>query len=113
MTKLEQLFQQLEAQNHKWQEQEFNRGKIDGQCGYQNENTGAICPSPYYHAGYVCGIHERLLTQKTSRRENWRNWELLAEVKDARFPLSSPIKFTLIAKTAGELNGESSLPSIS
>ncbi|HAA32724.1 MAG TPA: hypothetical protein DCE56_39675 [Cyanobacteria bacterium UBA8553] len=87
------------VQNRFFKEQ-FERGKLHGQCPerFDNENVGHAMPCPVYQVGYVCGTHERLLIEQKIPRDEWENWILLAEVKDIRYPLSSPAKYSLIQK---------------
>ncbi|MBE9054381.1 hypothetical protein IQ243_29140 [Nostocales cyanobacterium LEGE 11386] len=91
---LEQYLQQVINQ---FQREQFNKGRLQGQCGYDNQNIGHIAPCPYYHAGYVCGIHERLLEENNVKPQDWNNWELIAHVQNPRYPLSSPATYELVS----------------
>ncbi len=91
---LNSYLQQITTQ---FQQEQFNRGRLDGQCGYDNENVGHIAPCPYYHVGYICGIHERLLESNNVKPHDWRNWELIAEVQNPSYPMSSPAKYQLVS----------------
>ena len=82
--------------------QSFEKGKKDGLCGEENNNVAHMTPCPYYQAGYVMGIHERLLDQKGVKPTEYQNWILVAELKDPRFPLSSPATYTLMLKNTLE-----------
>ena len=102
---------QQERQEHQWgtylQEiqnrffkNQFERGKLHGQCPerFDNENVGHAMPCPVYQVGFICGVHERLLIEQQVPCDQWENWVLVAEVKDSRFPLSSPAKYYLVEK---------------
>jgi hypothetical protein len=91
---LEQYLQQITNQ---FQRQQFNKGRLQGQCDYENENIGHIAPCPYYHAGYVCGVHERLLAEHNVQPEDLNNWELVAHVQNPHYPLSSPASYELVS----------------
>jgi hypothetical protein len=91
---LEQYLQQVVNQ---FQSDQFNKVRLQGQCGYDNENIGHIAPCPYYHAGYVCGIHEKLLEENNVKAEDRNNWELIAHVQNPRYLLSSPATYELVS----------------
>lgn len=82
------------------QNQQFQKGKMDGMCGYENNNIGHAAPCPLYHVGYVCGICQRLLEERNIKEKDWSSWELVAELEDIRYPLSSPATYKLVPKNA-------------
>lgn len=88
---------------------QFEKGKFHGQHPerFENENVGHGMPCPVYQVGYITGTHERLLKEQGIPWSEWENWILIAEIKDIRFPLSSPAKYYLTKKgEAGESRGQ-------
>lgn len=95
------LKEYLEQVSEQWEREQFDKGRNDGRCGYNNANVGHFAPSPHYHAGYVCGIHERLLDENNIKPQDWDKWELVAVVQNPRYPLSSPATYSLESKLPG------------
>lgn len=94
----------IKSASEKFKKEQFERGKLHGQCPerFDNENIGHAVPCPFYHVGFIFGTHERLLIERKIPREEWDKWILDAELKNARFPLSSPATYSLVHKNSLE-----------